>query len=57
MPEYLKEDRVVCVGEIGLDTGNDHEQYLLRAQLAMAKEPTCRSSSTRPRPASPRPRM
>jgi predicted metal-dependent TIM-barrel fold hydrolase len=38
MPEYLKEDRVVGVGEIGLDTGNDHELYLMRAQLAMAKE-------------------
>ncbi len=38
MPEYLKEDRVVCIGEIGLDTGNDHELYLLRTQLAMAKD-------------------
>jgi predicted metal-dependent TIM-barrel fold hydrolase len=38
MPEYLKEDRVVCVGEVGLDTGNDHELYLLRAQLAMAED-------------------
>jgi predicted metal-dependent TIM-barrel fold hydrolase len=38
MPEYLKEDRVVGIGEIGLDTGNDHELYLLRAQLAMAKD-------------------
>jgi predicted metal-dependent TIM-barrel fold hydrolase len=38
LPEYLKEDRVVGIGEIGLDTGNDHELYLLRAQLAMAKE-------------------
>jgi predicted metal-dependent TIM-barrel fold hydrolase len=38
MPEYLKEDRVVGIGEIGLDTGNAHELYLFRAQLAMAKE-------------------
>jgi len=38
MPEYLKEKRVVAMGEIGLDTGNEHEQYLLKAQLAMAKE-------------------
>jgi predicted metal-dependent TIM-barrel fold hydrolase len=38
LPEYLKEDRVVGIGEIGLDTGNDHELYLLRAQLAMAKD-------------------
>src|SRR3990170_1728066 len=37
LPEYLKEPRVVGVGEIGLDTGNAHEQYLLRAQLAIAK--------------------
>lgn len=38
LPEYLKEKRVVAMGEIGLDTGNEHEQYLLKAQLAMAKE-------------------
>jgi predicted metal-dependent TIM-barrel fold hydrolase len=38
MPEYLKEKRVIGMGEIGLDTGNEHEQYLLKAQLAMAKE-------------------
>jgi len=38
LPEYLKEKRVIGMGEIGLDTGNEHEQYLLRAQLAMAKE-------------------
>ena len=25
------------MGEISLDTGNEHEQYLLKAQLAMAK--------------------
>jgi predicted metal-dependent TIM-barrel fold hydrolase len=38
LPEYLKEQRVVCMGEMGLDTGNAHERYLLEAQLAMAKE-------------------
>lgn len=38
LPEYLKESRVVGMGEIGLDTGNAHEQYLLRAQLAIAKD-------------------
>jgi predicted metal-dependent TIM-barrel fold hydrolase len=38
LPEYLKEKRVIGMGEIGLDTGNEHEQYLLKAQLAMAKE-------------------
>jgi len=38
LPEYLKEPRVVGIGEIGLDTGNAHEQYLLKAQLAIAKE-------------------
>ena len=38
LPEYLKEKRVVGMGEIGLDTGNEHEQYLFKAQLDMAKE-------------------
>jgi predicted metal-dependent TIM-barrel fold hydrolase len=38
LPEYLKEKRVIGMGEIGLDTGNEHEQYLLKAQLAMARE-------------------
>jgi uncharacterized protein len=38
LPEYLKEKRVIGMGEIGLDTGNEHEQYLLKAQLAMAKD-------------------
>jgi len=38
LPEYLKEDRVVGIGEIGLDTGNEHEARLFKAQLAIAKE-------------------
>jgi predicted metal-dependent TIM-barrel fold hydrolase len=38
MPQYLKEDRVVSIGEIGLDNGNDHELYLFKAQLELAKE-------------------
>jgi uncharacterized protein len=38
MPEYLKEDRVLCIGEIGLDVANDHEKWLMREQIAMAKD-------------------
>ena len=38
LPQYLKEERVVGIGEIGLDTGNQHEVRLFRAQLALAKE-------------------
>ena len=38
LPGYLKEDRVVGIGEIGLDNGNDHEVGLFREQLAMAKD-------------------
>ena len=38
LPQYLKEDRVVGIGEIGLDNGNEHELRLFKAQLAMAKE-------------------
>lgn len=38
LPKYLKEDRVVGVGEIGLDMGNEHELRLFKAQLAIAKE-------------------
>lgn len=38
LPQYLKEERVVCMGEIGLDTGSEHERYLLEVQLALAKE-------------------
>lgn len=38
LPQYLKEDRVVGIGEIGLDNGNEHELRLFKAQLAIAKE-------------------
>jgi len=38
LPQYLKEDRVVGIGEIGLDNGNEHELRLFKAQLGMAKE-------------------
>ena len=38
MPNFLKEDRVVGIGEIGLDNGNEHEVRLFKAQLEMAKE-------------------
>ena len=38
MPEYLKDDRVLCIGEIGLDVANDHERWLMREQIAMAKD-------------------
>lgn len=38
LPQYLKEERVVGIGEIGLDNGNDHELGLFKEQLAMAKE-------------------
>lgn len=38
MSQFLKEDRVVCIGEIGLDTGNEHEMWLFKSQLAIAKE-------------------
>ncbi len=38
LPAYLKEKRVVGIGEIGLDNGNEHELRLFRAQLAIARE-------------------
>lgn len=38
MSQFLKEDRVVCIGEIGLDTANEHEMWLFKSQLAIAKE-------------------
>lgn len=38
LPEYLKEKRVVGIGEIGLDNGNEHELRLFRDPLAIAKE-------------------
>jgi predicted metal-dependent TIM-barrel fold hydrolase len=38
LPDYLKHERVVAVGEIGLDVGTESERRLFRAQLQMAKE-------------------
>ena len=38
LPQYLKEKRVVGIGEIGLDNGNKHEVALFKEQLAIAKE-------------------
>jgi len=38
MPEYLKHERVVAIGEIGLDVGIEDEERLFRAQLRLAKE-------------------
>jgi predicted metal-dependent TIM-barrel fold hydrolase len=38
LPEYLKHERVVAMGEIGLDTGAENEKALFRAQLKIAKE-------------------
>jgi predicted metal-dependent TIM-barrel fold hydrolase len=37
LPDYLKNDRVVALGEIGLDVGTEFEKQLFRAQLQMAK--------------------
>jgi len=38
MPEYLKADRAVAIGEIGLDTGTDFEKWLFREHLRIAKD-------------------
>jgi len=38
LPKYLKEKRVVGIGEIGLDNGNAHEVALFKDQLAIAKD-------------------
>ena len=37
LPGYLKNDRVVALGEIGLDVGTEFEKRLFRAQLQIAK--------------------
>jgi hypothetical protein len=37
LPGYLKEKKVVGIGEIGLDNGNEHEKWLFKAQLDIAK--------------------
>jgi predicted metal-dependent TIM-barrel fold hydrolase len=38
MPEYLKHERVVAIGEIGLDVGSETEKRIFRAQVKMAKK-------------------
>lgn len=37
LPDYLKHERVVAMGEIGLDVGSENEERLFRAQLQIAK--------------------
>lgn len=37
LPDYLKNDRVVAMGEIGLDVGTAFEKRLFRTQLHIAK--------------------
>jgi predicted metal-dependent TIM-barrel fold hydrolase len=36
LPRYLEKDRVVAVGEVGLDSGTPAEEEVLSAQLALA---------------------
>jgi predicted metal-dependent TIM-barrel fold hydrolase len=38
LPEYLKHERVVAIGEIGLDAGIEAERELFREQVRIAKE-------------------
>jgi predicted metal-dependent TIM-barrel fold hydrolase len=38
LPEYLKHERVVAMGEMGLDAGTESEENLFRAQLRIARE-------------------
>lgn len=38
LPEYLKHERVVAMGEMGLDAATETEKHLFRAQLQLAKE-------------------
>ncbi len=38
LPDFLSHERVVAMGEIGLDAGSGNEERLFRAQLQMAKE-------------------
>jgi len=37
LPQYLKHERVVAMGEIGMDAGTEDEERLFRAQLQIAK--------------------
>ncbi len=38
MPEFLANDRVVAMGEIGLDCGTEFEEWLFREHLRLAKD-------------------
>lgn len=38
LPDFLSHERVVAMGEMGLDAATDAEKYLFRAQIQMAKE-------------------
>ena len=38
MPEFLRNERVVAMGEIGLDCGTEFEEWLFREHLHLAKE-------------------
>jgi hypothetical protein len=38
MPEFLANERVVAMGEIGLDCGTEFEEWLLREHLKLAGE-------------------
>ncbi len=37
LPDFLKHERVVAMGEMGLDVGSENEENLFRAQLRIAK--------------------
>lgn len=56
LPQYLENERVVAIGEIGLDVGIKDEEELFRAQLQIAKEhklPVIIHSSIRLAPQAP----
>src|SRR5690606_38210901 len=38
LPEYLKAERAVSIGAIGLDTAGDFEKWLFREHLRIAKD-------------------
>ena len=49
LPEYLEHERVVAMGEMGLDTGTDHEKVpVQRTTPDWPKSETYRSSATPP---------
>jgi len=37
LPDFLKNERVVAMGELGMDTGTEFEEFLFREQLKLAK--------------------